>query len=140
MKRIVIIKCEGASEDNNDILYESIEELKEAFPQRQRYSTLHKAVTRAHDFAGFIKARHFTDRYPVFCPVTRKQVQIIDENGEVEGEDELRQTIKDILAKDTPIVESSDDQVSGLGFSSTQRNSVIAKVEGSFTRTVKINF
>jgi len=37
-------------------------------------------------------------------------------------------------------VESSDNQLSGLGFSSTQRNSVIAKVEGSFARTIKINF
>jgi len=37
-------------------------------------------------------------------------------------------------------VEPSDYQLSGLGFSSTQRNSIIAKVEGSFTRTIKINF
>lgn len=37
-------------------------------------------------------------------------------------------------------VEDSDDQLSGLGFSSTQRNSVIAKVEGNITRTIKINF
>jgi len=34
----------------------------------------------------------------------------------------------------------SDDQLSGLGFSSTQRNSVLCKVEGSFTRVIKINF
>jgi len=32
------------------------------------------------------------------------------------------------------------DQLSGLGFSSTQRNSVYCKVTGSFNRTVKINF
>ncbi len=37
-------------------------------------------------------------------------------------------------------VEPSDNQLSGLGFSSTQRNSIIAKVEGSFARTIKINF
>jgi hypothetical protein len=37
-------------------------------------------------------------------------------------------------------VEDSDNQLSGLGFSSTQRNSVIAKIEGSFKRTIKINF
>ncbi len=32
----------------------------------------------------------------------------------------------------------SDDQLSGLGFSSTQRNSIMCKVTGSFTRTIKI--
>jgi len=37
-------------------------------------------------------------------------------------------------------VADSDEQLSGLGFSSTQRNSVICKVTGSFTRTIKINF
>lgn len=34
----------------------------------------------------------------------------------------------------------SDNQLSGLGFSSTKRDSVICKVTGSFTRTIKINF
>ena len=34
----------------------------------------------------------------------------------------------------------SDTQLSGLGFSSTQRNSVLCKVKGSFSRTVKIVF
>jgi len=37
-------------------------------------------------------------------------------------------------------VEHSNDQLSGLGFSTTQRNSVIAKVEGSFNRPIQINF
>ena len=37
-------------------------------------------------------------------------------------------------------VEHSNNQLAGLGFSTTQRNSVIAKVEGSFNRTIKINF
>ncbi len=36
-------------------------------------------------------------------------------------------------------VEADDNQLSGLGFSTTQRNSVIAKIEGSFSRTIKIN-
>ena len=34
----------------------------------------------------------------------------------------------------------SDSQLSGLGFSSTVRNSVLCKVSGSFNRTIKINF
>lgn len=34
----------------------------------------------------------------------------------------------------------SDNQLSGLGFSSTQTNSVICKVTGSFNRLIKINF
>jgi len=36
--------------------------------------------------------------------------------------------------------EASDRQLSGLGFSSTQRNSVTVRVTGSFTRMVKITF
>lgn len=36
--------------------------------------------------------------------------------------------------------EESDRQLSGLGFSSTQRNHVLARVKGSFSRTVKITF
>lgn len=36
--------------------------------------------------------------------------------------------------------EESDRQLSGLGFSSTQRNSILCRVKGSFTRTIKINF
>jgi hypothetical protein len=37
-------------------------------------------------------------------------------------------------------VKNSDEQLSGLGFSSTQRNSILAKVEGSYTKTIKIIF
>ena len=36
--------------------------------------------------------------------------------------------------------EKSEEQLSGLGFSSTQRNSVLCKVKGAFTRTVKVTF
>ncbi|MGJ4945146.1 hypothetical protein ACQR1W_31615 [Bradyrhizobium sp. HKCCYLS1011] len=34
----------------------------------------------------------------------------------------------------------SNHQISGLGFSSTQRNEILAKVKGNFTRTVKVVF
>ena len=37
-------------------------------------------------------------------------------------------------------VEESDNQLSGLGFSSTGNNSIICRVTGSFSRTIKINF
>lgn len=37
-------------------------------------------------------------------------------------------------------VESSEGALAGLGFSSTQRNSIVAKVEGSISRIIKINF
>jgi hypothetical protein len=36
--------------------------------------------------------------------------------------------------------DKSDNQLSGLGFSSTQRNHVYCRVVGSFSRTIKINF
>ena len=32
------------------------------------------------------------------------------------------------------------EQLSGLGFSSTMRNSIVCRVKGSFTRTIKITF
>lgn len=35
---------------------------------------------------------------------------------------------------------ASNQQLSGLGFSSTQRNSVVCRVKGSFTRTIKVTF
>lgn len=37
-------------------------------------------------------------------------------------------------------VEPTKNQVSGLGFSDTQRNSIIVQVEGTFRRTLKVNF
>lgn len=37
-------------------------------------------------------------------------------------------------------IEDTDNQLSGIGFSDTKRNHLIAKVTGNFTRTVKINF
>lgn len=37
-------------------------------------------------------------------------------------------------------LESSDNQLSGLGFSSTKRNSLIVKLDGSFTRVIKLIF
>ncbi len=36
--------------------------------------------------------------------------------------------------------EESDRQLSGLGFSSTQRNSVLCRVQGAFSRTIRITF
>lgn len=37
-------------------------------------------------------------------------------------------------------VEDIPDQLSGIGFSTTQRNSLIVKVEGQVSRTLKVNF
>jgi hypothetical protein len=36
--------------------------------------------------------------------------------------------------------EESDHQLSGIGFSSTQRNDILVRVKGTFTRTIKIIF
>ena len=36
--------------------------------------------------------------------------------------------------------EESQNQLSGLGFSSTQRNSLLCRVKGSFTRVIKVTF
>lgn len=57
--------------------------------------------------------------------------------------------LKDDLAKHRKVIEivgskmktdKSVDQLSGLGFSNTQRNELLAKVKGNFTRTIKIVF
>jgi hypothetical protein len=37
-------------------------------------------------------------------------------------------------------VDPTDSQLCGIGFSSTQRNSVLCRVKGSFNRVVKISF
>jgi hypothetical protein len=37
-------------------------------------------------------------------------------------------------------VEPSDRQLTGVGFSTTQRNSIICRIEGSFKRTLKVTF
>lgn len=36
--------------------------------------------------------------------------------------------------------EEAGDQLSGLGFSSTQRACIVVKVHGSFMRTIKVTF
>ncbi len=55
--------------------------------------------------------------------------------------DDLREHRKvfEILGSKMRTAEEGD-QLSGLGFSSTQRNSIYCKVTGSFTRTIKITF
>ena len=52
--------------------------------------------------------------------------------------DEHRKVIEMVGAKMK--TEESNRQLSGLGFSSTQRNSLLCRVKGSFNRVVKINF
>jgi len=55
--------------------------------------------------------------------------------------DELREHRKVLeLLGSKMRTEEEGPQLSGLGFSSTQRNSVFAKLSGSFNRTVKITF
>ena len=47
--------------------------------------------------------------------------------------------VLEIVGSRTSVAES-DNQLSGLGFSSTQRNSIVARVRGSFNRDLKITF
>jgi hypothetical protein len=57
--------------------------------------------------------------------------------------------LKDDLTKERKVfevlgsklkVEPSERQLTGVGFSTTQRNSIICKVKGNFERVVKVNF
>ena len=45
----------------------------------------------------------------------------------------------EMVGSKTPVADNPD-QLSGLGFSSTQRNSVVLKVTGKTVRTIKVNF
>lgn len=49
-----------------------------------------------------------------------------------------RKVFEVVASKTKP--EHSDEQLSGLGFSSTQRNTIVCRVKGKFTRTVKVAF
>lgn len=49
-----------------------------------------------------------------------------------------RKVFEVLASKTKP--EPSDDQLSGLGFSSTRRDSIVCRVKGSFTRTIKVTF
>lgn len=45
----------------------------------------------------------------------------------------------EVLSSKLKTIESND-QLSGLGFSSTQHNTIIARISGSFNRTIKVKF
>lgn len=52
--------------------------------------------------------------------------------------DKHRKVLEMVGSKMKPA--AANEQLSGLGFSSTQRNSLLCRVKGSFTRTIKIIF
>jgi len=51
-----------------------------------------------------------------------------------------RKVFEVVAGKIKPAENPSGEQLSGLGFSSTARNSVVCRVKGSFTRTVRVVF
>ncbi len=60
-------------------------------------------------------------------------------NEFLKPEFEKHRKVFEVLGSKTKC-EMSDTQLSGLGFSSTKRDSIICKVSGTFNRTLKINF
>ena len=60
-------------------------------------------------------------------------------NEFLDGKLDKHRKVFEILGVKTKC-EMSDEQLSGLGFSSTVRNSLIVKVSGNFNRTLKIKF
>lgn len=60
-------------------------------------------------------------------------------NEFLKGELTEHRKVFEMLSSKTK-VEPSDEQLSGLGFSSTKNDSVLCKVSGSFNRVIKINF
>jgi hypothetical protein len=51
-----------------------------------------------------------------------------------------RKVFEILGSKMKPVNQDAPDQLSGLGFSSTRRDTVVVRVKGSFTRTLKIVF
>lgn len=51
-----------------------------------------------------------------------------------------RKVFEILGSKMKPVNPDAPDQLSGLGFSSTRRDTVVVRVKGSFTRTLKITF
>lgn len=60
-------------------------------------------------------------------------------NEFLRGELDKHRKVFEVLGSKLKTPES-DQQLSGVGFSSTQNNSILCKVSGSFNRTIKINF
>jgi hypothetical protein len=60
-------------------------------------------------------------------------------NEFLSSELDAHRKVMEIVGSKMKVAESAN-QLSGLGFSSTQRNSVLCRVTGSFNRVVKINF
>ena len=60
-------------------------------------------------------------------------------NEFLSGEMDKHRKVFEVLGSKMKVA-PADHQLSGLGFSSTQRNSLVCRVKGSFTRTIKIVF
>ncbi|MHA1302119.1 MAG: hypothetical protein ACTSPI_00255 [Candidatus Heimdallarchaeaceae archaeon] len=60
-------------------------------------------------------------------------------NEFLSGDLEKHRKVFEVLGNKTKC-EESEDQLSGLGFSETKKDSVVCRVSGTFNRTLKINF
>ncbi len=123
-------------------------EILESLPSTQAVRTLWKLPTQSfHRVSGIMLSPNYWDGRGIGNRHHFFMLEGCENDGSSRGffNEFLREDLNphrkvfEVLATRMKPADSSD-QLSGIGFSSTQRNTAVCRVKGSFTRTVKVLF